>query len=129
MPLDQMIDPKAQIQSVSELEQMIVQNNLPGQLKASLLSCKVDELSPATLRDYDQKLKALARFCVSVNVHDARAITASHIRLLLLKLQETCQPVSISDYYRCVKRFFNWMMAEGILEHNPKEAVVIAVYT
>ena len=82
MPLDQMIDPKAQIQSVSELEQMIVQNNLPGQLKASLLSCKVDELSPATLRDYNQKLKALARFCVSVNVHDARAITASHSPLL-----------------------------------------------
>lgn len=123
MSLDHMIHPETQIGSLSALEQMIALGDIEGQVQAFLLSCKVDELSPATLRDYAQKLRALTRFCRGLEVASTKDITASHVRLFLLKLQETNSPVSIHDYYRVVKRFFNWLVEEEMLEHSPMSSI------
>jgi hypothetical protein len=40
---------------------MIAQGDLEGQLKAFLLSCQVDELSPRTIIDYSQKIGAFVK--------------------------------------------------------------------
>lgn len=117
--LEQMIKQRTQIGSLSGLEQMIAQGDLQGYLKAFLLSCTVEELSPASLRDYRQKLKGFVNFCATISKTRPEEITVHHIRLFLLKRQETCQAISVNDYYRCVKRFFNWMVEEGVLAHSP----------
>lgn len=116
MVLDQRTVDTTQIGSLSGLDQ----RTLDGQLKAFLISCKVDELSPATIKNYKQKLGTFVRFCSSIGITyvTSNHITSHHIRLFLLKLQETCQPVSISNNYRSIKRFFNWMVDEGILDQD-----------
>jgi len=123
MVLDQMIHGNAQAQGVSGLDQMIHRNNLTGQFKSFLLSCKVEDLSPATLRDYNQKIGAFINFCASLKLSHSKDIDSNHIRLFLLKKQETCNRTSIRDYYRCIKRFFNWLIEEGILQQSPLTSI------
>jgi len=108
--LDHLTNNKIQIGGVSRLDL------LTDQLSAFLLSCKVDGLSPATLRNYRYQLGAFIKFCLEANQTDAHCITAHHIRLFLQKLQETNNPISVSDYYKAIKRFFNWLIEEGIFE-------------
>jgi integrase/recombinase XerC len=114
--LDHMNHSKPQIGVVPALDHMNHLDSLEGQLKVFLLSCRVDELSPNTLYDYNQKIGAFARYCNTVKPRD---ITANHVRLFLVGLQARCTPHSVKDYYGCVNRFFNWMVAEGTLERNP----------
>jgi integrase/recombinase XerC len=114
--LDHMNHSKTQIGVVPALDHMNHLDSLEGQLKVFLLSCRVDELSPNTLYDYNQKIGAFARYCDTVKPRD---ITANHVRLFLVSLQTHCTPHSVKDYYGCINRFFNWMVAEGTLERNP----------
>jgi len=94
---------------------------LGGQLRIFLLSCKVNELSPRTIDDYAQKVGAFVMFCQSQGTKEPGDVTPNHIRIFLLVLRERIQPSSVHDYYGCVNRFFNWLVAEGILEHSPME--------
>lgn len=114
---------KSQIGSLSELEHMIALGDLEGQLKAFLLSCRVDELSPHTIADYSQKIGAFVQHCTQLNAGapplQPSQVTVTHIRLFLLSLQQRCSPHSVKDYHGCIKRFFNWMVDEGVLERNP----------
>jgi len=114
-----LIADKTQTQALSALHHLIAQNDLNGQLEAFLLTCKVEELSPATLHYYRYQAGAFVRFCASMGTRVPTEVTPDHIRLFLLKLQETNNRTSINDYYRAVKRFFNWMIEEAILESNP----------
>jgi len=119
MVLEHMNHQSTQAGSLSALEHMIALGDLDGQLKAFLLSCKVDELSPATLKDYEQKVGAFVKFCSTLQLSDVHYITAHHVRMFLLNLQQRCSPNSVHDYYGCVKRFFNWLVCEGVLPANP----------
>ena len=121
MLLDQRTIDKTQIGLLSGVDQ----RTLEGQLKLFLLSCKVEELSPFTIRNYDQKLGVFARFCLTIGIINAQQITTHHIRSFLLKLQDTCQRVSIYNNYRALKRFFAWMVEEGILKQSPMSSIHI----
>jgi len=94
---------------------------LYGQLKLFLLSCKVNELSPRTIEDYQQKIGAFISFCNSQGAKEPGDVTPNHIRVFLLVLRERIKASSVHDYYGCVCRFFNWLVEEGILEHSPFE--------
>ena len=109
-----MIDTKTQAQPRTTLEHIIAQNTLLGQLSAFFLCCKVDELLPKTLDDYESKLRVFVRFCSSIGVETAENVNATHVRLFLLDLQQRCSPVSVGDYYHCVKRFFDWIGNEAL---------------
>lgn len=119
MVLDQRTQYLSQVGSLSGVDQ----RTLKGQLKVFLLSCRVEDLSDSTIQSYERKLSVFVRFCSSIEVTDAHHITAHHIRLFLLKLQETCQRVSIHNYYRAIRRFFNWMVEEGTLSQNPMSSI------
>ncbi|HEY55129.1 MAG TPA: tyrosine-type recombinase/integrase [Dehalococcoidia bacterium] len=123
MVLDQLIQGKAQIGRVSGLDQLIRRGNLTAHLQAFLLSCRVDGLSPASLRDYRQKIGAFVIFCAGHNIDKPKRLTVSGIRTFLAKTRETNSPVSVADYYRCVKRFLNWMVEERMLKRNPMAAI------
>lgn len=100
----------------------LTEGGLFAQLQAFLLSCKVDGLSPKTLEDYEQKIGAFVRHCSEHKVKQPEDVTVNHIRLFQLTLQERkCKPITVHDYYGCIKRFFNWMVAEGVLSKNPME--------
>jgi len=121
MVLDQRTINKTQIGLLSAVDQ----RTLEGQLKVFLLSCRVEELSPWTIKGYDQKLSVFVRFCSSIGVTDAQQITAQHVRLFLLKLQDTCQRVSVYNNYRSIRRFFAWMVEEGVLRSTPMTSIHI----
>lgn len=86
---------------------------------AFLISCRVEGLSPFTVMAYKNLAGELIKFLSRGGITDPKMITPTHIRLFILEKQKTCQPVSIHSYYRHTKRFFNWMVAEGILELSP----------
>ena len=90
--------------------------DIQGQFQAFLLSCKVDELSTATIKYYAYMLGAFVDFCTSNNIKSAKNVNSTHIRMFLLKLQETNKPVSVHSYYRAIKRFFNWLVNEKLLK-------------
>ncbi len=90
MVLEHMNYNTSQIGSLSALEHMIALGDLNGQLKAFLLSCKVDELSPVTIKDYEQKIGAFVSFCSEIEVVTPNEVTVNHVRMFLLKLQERC---------------------------------------
>lgn len=105
------------------LDSMIRRGDLTAYLQVFLLTCKVDGLSPATLRDYKQKIGAFAAFCSGLGVKNPKRLTASDVRMFLAKLRETNSPISVGDYYRCVKRFLNWMVEERALKQNPMAVI------
>jgi integrase/recombinase XerC len=105
------------------LEHMIRRGDLTAYLQAFLLTCKVDGLSPATLSDYRQKMGAFVAFCKGLGVKDPKRLTDSDVRAYLAELRETVSPVTVSDYYRCAKRFLNWMVEERMLKHNPMATI------
>jgi site-specific recombinase XerC len=119
MVLEHMNQHNSQIENLSALEHMIASGDINGYLKAFLLSCKVDELSPVTIKDYEQKISAFIRYSATLGVTKPTNITIHSVRLFLLDLQQRCSPHSVHDYYGCIKRFLNWLVSEGVLEANP----------
>lgn len=58
-------------------------------------------------------------FCTAQGAKEPAEVTANHIRVFLLLLQERMKPVSVHAYYGCVNRFFNWLVEEAILARSP----------
>jgi len=79
----------------------------------------VDELSPATIDDYRYKVGVLIKFCHLNNIDDLTTITPTHIRLFILDLKTRNNPTSVVDYFKSVKRFFNWLVEEERLDTSP----------
>ena len=119
MLLDHLTTNKFQIGSLSGLDHLTTQKSLATQLNTFLLSCRVDGLSPATLRAYQYQLGRFVKFCLEANEKD----TTQQIRLFLLKLRETNNSISVSDYYKSIKRFFNWLVDEGLIEKSPMQNI------
>ena len=100
---------------------------LANQLRAFLLFCKVEGLSPATLHNYEYKISSFIKFCEQQQITEVDQVTPTVIRLFLLSLKEhisratkqLMSPVSICDYFKDIKRFFNWLIEEGVLEKSP----------
>ena len=131
MLLDHLTTQKSQIGVVSGLDHLTTSFN------AFLLSCRVDGLSPATLQNYKYQLGKFVRFCNSLvrtsgaiappdaqeKVGVATPIEAHQIRLFLLNLRETNCPTSVGDYYKSMRRFFNWLVDEGLIEKSPMQNI------
>jgi integrase/recombinase XerC len=113
----------SQAQSHSALDHLIHQTGIQGELEMFLLSCKVEELSLRTIKDYQDKIGKMIRFCQAQGVKQSGEVTANHIRMFLLSLQERCNRNSIRDYYRNSKRFFNWLIEQQILTVNPMSLI------
>jgi site-specific recombinase XerD len=52
------------------------------------------------------------------------AVKANHLRAFLVHLEETDHNAGgRHQYYRTLKAFFRWLLAEGIIENNPMERI------
>jgi site-specific recombinase XerC len=117
--LNRLTDSKSQLWLNTTLDTLTKKDNLDAQLKLFLISCRVNNLSPHSIRDYAQKIEPCIVFCRGYDITNPRQITVDIIRLYILSLQQRMKPVSVSDYYRVTKRFLNWLVEEGILDSNP----------
>jgi len=110
---------EAGIEQRLTLQTLVGRKGLEGHLQAFLLACEVDGLSPYTISDYRKRIGQFARFMDSIGIDEVDQVTIDYIRLFLLKKKETCGPVSIYNYHRDLKRFFNWLVQEGRLKETP----------
>jgi len=56
--------------------------------------------------------------------NSAGSLTASHVRLFLLSLQNKgIAPASVNAYYRALNTFFNWLETEGLLDKSPMQTI------
>jgi len=101
------------------IERLAGAKDLPGYLQAFLIASKVNGLSPKALKGYEYKIGVFISFCHSLGVTDPPQVTVDDVRQFILHRQENNNSVSVSDYYKCVKRFFNWLVEEDVLESSP----------
>ena len=109
----------SQAQALSSTHLLTAQNDLYGQLQSFLLFAKVEGLSPATIRDYRYKINRFVQFSRSSGIIVPKDVTPPLVRLFLLGLQERNAPGGVIGYYKSVKRFFNWLIEEGLLDASP----------
>jgi integrase/recombinase XerC/integrase/recombinase XerD len=102
---------------------MIFQSGLKSYFNSFYLVCKTDGLAPASIADYKKKLGIFSRFLTGSGIDDPKNIGAMHIRLFLEERRSTCNSVSVSGYYRSIKRFFNWMVEEELLPKSPMDKI------
>lgn len=102
-------------------------------IREFLLACRAAGLSQDTVKWYEARLRCFADFVVEITSDD----WATHrmIRAFLSSLQERptryqhhpsrpeedgpLSPETILGYYRALRRFFNFLLEEGIIRENP----------
>lgn len=120
-----------QIGSLSALDLLPTENEgaapLQKLLRSYLIACKVEGKSPNTLTIYSRVIGYFTQF---VQDSDVTHITAQHIRLFLLSYHDKCLPngrkltsATVNAYYRALKTFFNWLVAEGFLTKSPMQNI------
>jgi len=119
MVLDHLLNSKIHIGGLSGLDLLPAQNPLVKLLKSYLIAGTIEGKSPNTLKGYCQTIGCFLRSDVA-QVSDVHYITAQHIRLFLLSIQEKgVTPFTVNAYYRSLYTFFNWLVAEAFIDQNP----------
>ena len=114
-----MIPQFAQARPDSTLTHMIRNSEIENLFFLFLFNCKSRNLSEKTQRDYMIKMGHFVKYCLVNDLTDPKDIKELHIEMFLVIKQKTCQAVSVADYCRCIKRFFNWLLKKKIIEINP----------
>jgi integrase/recombinase XerC/integrase/recombinase XerD len=119
MLLDHLTDKVSQSYGIAGTYHLTADIDIAGQFDLFLWSCRANNLSPRTIQDYRFKAGRFVQFCLYTGCHSPIDVTANHVRAFLLRLQEHNCAKSVHDYYRVLKRFFNWMVEEDILQYSP----------
>jgi len=117
--LEHLIVQNGQQQSGAAIQRFTRSRDLPGYLQTFLIASKVNGLSPVTLKGYEYMIGKFVSFCLGMGLSDPVKVTADDVRLFMLKLQETNNSQSVHDYYRPLKRYFNWLVEEDVLKISP----------
>lgn len=107
-----MINVKNYVQSASTLDRMIFDETLEGRLKALILAVQTEGRASTTVDFYVYTIGSFLIFCEGQKLINPRDVTTDHLRLFIRKLQLEHSPGGVLDYYRGVKRFFNWLVEE-----------------
>ena len=83
------------------------------------LECQSRRLTESTLTFYQSRLRRFIAWCSAQDIHNLHQLTALHIRLYLLSLQER----ELSSYSqhaaaRAIKTFLNFCVDEGLLAES-----------
>lgn len=80
-------------------------------------------LSPNTVRAYEQHLDAFVDWCGSRGM-DPLCISVRWLRAYISDMRASgLSPRSVAAHLSSIRSFFRWMMAEGMVESNPAEAL------
>jgi len=111
---------KVQIQTLSIPDPGPLSSPLYDVLRNYLLACQVEGKSPHTLEGYGRRLKQFLAFVKEYELTDPASITSTRIRLFLLSLQaRNLNPTTVNVLYRVLRTWFNWLVAEGMIEKTP----------
>jgi integrase/recombinase XerC len=121
--LEQVIRRGGYTRPETALELVIRPETLAGDLKGYLVDCRCRELARDTILDYEKFIGEFVNWLAGNGVESSTKVTANHIRLFLVRKQETCKAESILHYYRNLRAFFNFLVRDGILGRNPVLAV------
>lgn len=119
-----MQDPSATSDHTPRTPLKVLEGRKPSPLALTvqefLLDRQARNASPGTLRFYRQKLEPFLTFLSDQGVTRPDQVTAGHVRRFLVWLQETGHnPGGQHGYFRAVKAFLRWAVAEGELEADP----------
>lgn len=114
MVLESLLSGKHDTQLNTILGALLSGKSLPLPVRNYLISCQVEGKSPRTIEVYSMVLSKLCDNCNPLTV------TTSDIRLFLLALQgHNKKPATVHIYYRSLKTFYNWLVAEKMLKESP----------
>lgn len=91
-----------------------------------LLSCRIESKSVLTIETYQIRLGQFIKYTKQQHILRPGSVTAYHIRLFLLSLQERkLEPATLNAFYRTIRAFFNWCAAEGLIKQdkNPMQNI------
>lgn len=84
-----------------------------------LLSCRVESKSQLTIATYQYRLVQFIKYMRQQHISRPESVSGYHIRLFLLSIQQrSLKPATLNAFYRAIRAFFNWCIAEGIIDHN-----------
>jgi integrase/recombinase XerD len=117
-------------------------------LEDFLIYCQSKNLAPKTLSPYEQSLKLFIVFLKNEHgIDDPKYVKAGHIRQYVKYVQErgkytvvgndksrrinqnrtdykkTVSNVTINNYLRNIKVFFNWLASESEIRKNPVDSI------
>ena len=107
--------------AVRGLDKLLAQkNSLRQHFQHFLIFCKVEGFVPKTIENYTKVLNPFLAYCENeLGIEDTSALTAYHVRSYLLTFKDRVKPYTFHDYFRVIKRFFNWLVDEGVLSVSP----------
>lgn len=95
-------------------------DNLRQQFQHFLIFCKVEDFAPKTIQNYTDIIKPFIAYSENeLGIENVASLTAYHIRSYLLTFKDLVKPYTFHDYFRAIKRFFNWLVDETILAVSP----------
>lgn len=110
---------KHQAQTGTLTYRLTSKNTLFSLLEDFEIDCKVEYLSPVTIKYYDTTIKRLLLFLANEGITEPRQIHKKDICAFLADLQKTNSACSVADYFRAIRRFFNWMKQEKRIVKSP----------
>jgi integrase/recombinase XerC len=91
-----------------------------AELDSFLLSLEAENLAPKTRRGYGESVELLGRFLASRGVPtDPRAIRREHVEAFVADKVARWRPNTARNRYLALKRFFDWLANEGLIEASP----------
>ncbi len=87
-------------------------------------SMRADDKSPRTLEIYADGGSIFYHFLLARNLPtDPAAIQKQHVEDFLIWLREErlAKPATVRARFSCLRRFFNWCLEEGEIEHSPMQ--------
>ena len=82
-------------------------------LEGFLMDREAANLSPRTLRFYEQKVSRFLSHLATQGVTAVENISPNHIRSFLVTLHSDHSPGGVHAYYRAIKAFCRWLYAES----------------
>ena len=129
---------------------MTMNHDFDWQIDEFMLCCRTNQLRPKTMKSYEQTLHLFQRWCQeNYDITEPQQVTESLIRRYVNDLQERgkysfyaveqskesnyperrrdfrqpISPVTINNYLRNLRVFFNWMEQEEMIRKNPMKKI------
>jgi site-specific recombinase XerD len=94
--------------------------DLRVELDSFLLSLEAENLAPKTRRTYGEAIELLGRFLVERGMPiDPGAIRREHVEAFVADQVARWRPNTARNRYLALKRFFDWLATEGLIEASP----------
>lgn len=92
-------------------------------LRGFLLELRGSGRAQGTLTIYGESVRFLSRFCQDQGMPSLANVTAEHVREFMADLASRNKPASVHARYRALKRFFKWLVTEGVRNDNPMDRI------